>query len=71
MERRFPYDRLVAAVHRRHRAILVLAAGLLVASGLSLLRLRLDMDVLSQLPYSASTVNFYRHPASSTASSWW
>jgi uncharacterized protein len=60
MERRFPYDRLVAAVDRRHRAILLVAAGLLVASGLSLLRLRLDMDVLSQLPVRSRVFRDYR-----------
>jgi len=60
MERRFPYHRLVAAVDRRHRAILLVAAGLLVASGLSLFRLRLDMDVLSQLPSRSPVFRDYR-----------
>jgi uncharacterized protein len=60
MEPRFPYDRLVAAVDRRHRAILFVAAGLLVVSGLSLLRLRLDMDVLSQLPSRSPVFRDYR-----------
>jgi uncharacterized protein len=60
MEGRFPYDRLVATVDRHHRAILLLAAGLLVASGLSLFHLRLDMDVLSQLPSSSPVFRDYR-----------
>src|SRR5439155_27033492 len=56
----FDSDRLVAAVDRRHRAIIVVAVLLLLLSGLSLLRLRLDMDVLSQLPSRWQVFTEYR-----------
>lgn len=56
----FPYQRLVAAVDRRHRAVLIVSTLLLVASALSLLRLRLDMDVLSQLPAHSQALSDYR-----------
>ena len=56
----FDSDRLVAAVDRRHRAIIVVAVLLLLLSGLSLLRLRLDMDVLSQLPSRSQVFTEYR-----------
>jgi len=46
----FPYERLVGWVARRHVAILVATAALAAISALSLVRLRLDMDVLAQLP---------------------
>ncbi len=54
------YERLVAAVDRRHRAILLAAVGLSLASALSLLRLRLDMDVLAQLPSRSAAFRDYR-----------
>jgi predicted RND superfamily exporter protein len=53
-------ERLVGAVDRRHRAILGAAVALLLLSGLSLLRLRLDMDVLSQLPSRSRAFTAYR-----------
>jgi predicted RND superfamily exporter protein len=56
----FPYEKLVAAVDRHHRRILAAAALLLVVSALSLLRLRFDMDVLSQLPARSETFRDYR-----------
>jgi predicted RND superfamily exporter protein len=56
----FDCDRLVAAVDRRHRAIILVAVLLLLLSGLSLLRLRLDMDVLSQLPSRSQIFTDYR-----------
>jgi predicted RND superfamily exporter protein len=54
------HEPLVAAVDRHHRKILVAASLLLVVSALSLLRLRLDMDVLSQLPSRSQTFRDYR-----------
>ncbi len=60
MPRGFPYERLVAAVDRRHRAVLIVSALLLAGSALSLLRLRLDMDVLSQLPAHSQALGDYR-----------
>jgi predicted RND superfamily exporter protein len=54
------YERLVAAVDRRHRAILLAALGLSLAAALSLLRLRLDMDVLAQLPSRSAAFRDYR-----------
>ena len=56
----FDSDRLALAVDRRHRAIIVVAVLLLLLSGLSLLRLRLDMDVLSQLPSRSQVFTEYR-----------
>src|SRR5262245_43271153 len=44
------YDRWVAWIGRHHRAIVGLSAVLALLSALSLLRLRLDIDVLSMLP---------------------
>lgn len=44
------YDRWVAWIGRHHRAIIGLSAVLGLLSALSLLRLRLDIDVLSMLP---------------------
>ena len=51
---------MVAAIDRRHRAILLAAVGLSLASALSLLRLRLDMDVLAQLPSRSAVFRDYR-----------
>jgi len=54
MPPRFGVERLVRAVERRHRPILGVALLLLVLSALSLVRLRLDMDILAQLPATAA-----------------
>ncbi len=54
------HEGLVAAVDRRHRAILLIAIGLSLVSALSLLRLRLDMDVLAQLPSRSAVFRDYR-----------
>jgi predicted RND superfamily exporter protein len=56
----FPYERLVGAVERRHRAILLASALLLVVSAWSLFRLRFDIDLLSQLPSGSPTFRAYR-----------
>jgi uncharacterized protein len=56
----FDVERLVAAVERRHRPILAAALLLLVLSALSLLRLRLDMDMLAQLPSGSAAFADYR-----------
>ena len=56
----FPYRRLVAWVARRHRAILIGSLALFVLSALSLLRLRLDMDLLAQLPSHSKVFTDYR-----------
>jgi len=48
---RLTYATWVAAIGRHYRAILAASAVLTLASGLSLLRLRLDMDVLNMLPH--------------------
>ncbi len=53
-------DRVVAFVDRHHRAVLVGSAVLFVASALSLFRLRLDMDVLGQLPSRSQAFQDYR-----------
>ena len=53
-------DRLVAAVERGHRKILLATAVLVVLSALSLLRLEIDMDLLAQLPESSRTFRDYR-----------
>lgn len=60
MAPRFPYERLVAAVDRRHRAVLIASLLLLLASALTFFRLRLDMDVLSQLPERSQALRDYR-----------
>ncbi len=60
MPGRLSYGRWVAAVDRRHRAILWIAIGLSLTSALALLRLRLDMDVLSQLPSRSPVFRDYR-----------
>jgi predicted exporter len=52
--------RLVDWIARRHRAVIVAAAALTALSALSLLRLRFDMDVLSQLPSSSAVFTDYR-----------
>jgi predicted exporter len=52
--------RLVSWIARRHRAVVVGAAALTALSALSLLRLRFDMDVLSQLPSSSAVFTDYR-----------
>ncbi len=56
----FAVERLVAVVDRRHRAILFGAVLLLALSGVSLFRLRLDMDVLAQLPTRSAPFADYR-----------
>jgi predicted exporter len=61
MRSRLSYERWVAAIDRRHRLVLWLAAGLsLIAALASLTRLRLDMDVLAQLPSSSAVFRDYR-----------
>ncbi len=54
------YDRFFAVVNRRRRWILAAAAALLVLSAFSLLRLRFDMDLLSQLPAGSPALRDYR-----------
>jgi predicted RND superfamily exporter protein len=44
------YARWVACIGRHHRAVIGASAALALLSGLSLTRLRLDIDVLSMLP---------------------
>ena len=56
----FDVERFAAAVDRRHRAILFATVLLLVLSGVSLLRLRFDMDVLAQLPARSAPFVDYR-----------
>ena len=60
MPQGFPYDRLVETIDRRHRAIVAGAVVLLVVSALSLFRVRLDMDLLSQLPSRSTIFREYR-----------
>jgi uncharacterized protein len=47
---RFPYAAWVAAIARHYRAIVVASLVVCVLSALSLMRLRLDIDVLHMLP---------------------
>ncbi|MGH7898931.1 MAG: MMPL family transporter, partial [Candidatus Binatia bacterium] len=58
-DRLFP-ERLVAFSARHHRRILQVTSALLLASGISLAALRLDMDVLSQLPSRSQVFRDYR-----------
>jgi predicted RND superfamily exporter protein len=57
---RFPYARLVGAVERWHRAILLASVLLLLLSAWSLSHLRFDIDLLSQLPSGSPTFRAYR-----------
>lgn len=53
-------ERLLAVIERRHRAVVLGSVVLLVLSASSLLRLRLDMDVLSQLPSDSKVFRDYK-----------
>lgn len=54
------FERFLAVGARHRRTILAAAAGLLVLSALSLLRLQFDMDILAQLPSRAPALRDYR-----------
>jgi hypothetical protein len=56
----FPYRRLVAAVDRHRRAILAAAALLVAASAASIAGIRLDMDLLAQLPARSEVFRDWR-----------
>ena len=60
MRARLSYERWVTAIDRRNRLVLWLAAGLSLLSALALTRLRLDMDILSQLPSGSPVFRDYR-----------
>ncbi len=60
MRARLSYGRWVAAIDRRNRLVLWLAAGLSLLSAVALMRLRLDMDILSQLPSASPVFRDYR-----------
>ncbi len=60
MRARLSYEHWVAAIDRRNRLVLWLAAGLSLLSALALMRLRLDMDILSQLPSASPVFRDYR-----------
>ena len=51
-------ERWVEGIERRRRAILGVAALLVVVSALSIARLQLDFDVLSQVPSSTPRTRF-------------
>ena len=56
----FPYQAWVAAIERRHRAIVIGSAILCVLAALSLTRLRLDIDVLGMLPRGSPAFDDYK-----------
>ncbi len=53
-------ERLAALVERRHRVIVALALAAGLAAGLSLLRVRLDVDLVSMLPRGRPAFAAYR-----------
>lgn len=54
-------ERWAALIGRHYRAILVASVLLAALSGLSLLRLRLDLDILDMLPRGAPAFDNFRH----------
>ncbi|HYD48821.1 MAG TPA: hypothetical protein VEB21_10760, partial [Terriglobales bacterium] len=54
-------ERWVAWIARHYRAILLLSVVIAAGSAASLLRLRLDLDVLDMLPRGAPAFDDFRH----------